>query len=171
MDEVSIKLLSLADTDGLFQFELENRAYFERIGLPRGGAYYERASFGAILAELIAEQEKGLHYMYLARNTEGEIIGRVNLTEVIGEPLRRAELGYRIGERHQGRGCATAAVRLVIEQARLAHHLHRLEAGTAPDNIGSQIVLMKNGFQFAGRDTKHTLQGGTWKDSLLFEKV
>ena len=120
---------------------------------------------------LVAEQEKGLHFMYLVLNAQDQLVGRVNLTEIVWEPCRKAELGYRIGERHQGKGHATAAVRLVLEQAASAHGLRRVGAGTAPQNIGSQIVLIKNGFQFTGKHSRHASQGDDWVDSLLFEKV
>lgn len=171
MNEVSIKPLSVNDADSLFQFEAENRSYFERVGLPRSEAYYDRTQFQGILETLVADQEQKLHYMYLVLNAQGELVGRVNLTEVVGEPLRKAELGYRIGERHQGKGYATAAVKLVVKQADFKHKLHRIEAGTSPQNIGSQIVLIKNGFQFAGRYHRYAVQGDGWVDSLLFEKV
>lgn len=171
MDKISIKLLSVKDQDGLFDFETRNRKYFERIGLSRSDAYYERSSFVKILKELIDEQQKDAHYMYLVINEQNDIVGRVNLTDVVRGPLRKAELGYRIGEQHQGKGFATAAVRLVLMQASKVHELHRIEAGTSPQNIGSQVVLIKNGFRFAGKYSKYILQGDDWVDSLLFEKV
>jgi len=49
--------------------------------------------------------------------------------------------------------------------------LHRIEAGTSPQNIGSQIVLTKNGFQFVGKYSQYILKDDGWVDSLLFEKV
>ena len=171
MKGLTIKLLTLEDADRLFEFETKNRMFFERIELPRNKAYYERDSFQEILVELIVEQQKDVHYMYLVLNQQGEVVGRVNLTDVIREPLRKAELGYRIDEQHQGKGIATAAVGLVLTQAHEVHNLHRIEAGTAPQNIGSQIVLIKNGFQFVGKYNQYILQANGWTDSLLFEKV
>lgn len=171
MDKISIKRLSLDDADSLFKFEIENRFYFNTIGLSRSDSYYNRDSFQEIIESLVGEQEKDIHYMYLIMNTQGEVIGRVNLTDVIKEPLNKAELGYRIGEKHQGKGFATAAVKLVMKQAYLVHKLHRIEAGTSPQNIGSQIVLIKNGFQFVGKYNQYILKSDDWADSLLFEKV
>lgn len=167
MDKISIKRLSLDDADSLFKFEIENRFYFNTIGLSRSDSYYNRDSFQEIIESLVGEQEKDIHYMYLIMNTQGEVIGRVNLTDVIKEPLNKAELGYRIGEKHQGKGFVTAAVKLVMKQAYLVHKLHRIEAGTSPQNIGSQIVLIKNGFQY----NQYILKSDDWADSLLFEKV
>lgn len=171
MESIRIKLLTLNDTDMLFAFEKENREYFKTIGLQRVDAYYQYDSFAQIVRELICEQDKDLHYMYLVINSENNIVGRVNLTGIIQESLQKAELGYRIGREYQGNGYATSAVKLVIEKANQVHKLHRIEAGTSPQNIGSQIVLIKNGFQFVGRYNQHILQGGKWMDSLLFERV
>ncbi|WP_313152969.1 GNAT family N-acetyltransferase [Lacrimispora sp.] len=171
MNKVSVKLLSLDDADSLFEFEVENRSYFDTIGLSRSDAYYNRTSFQEIVENLVAEQEKDIHYMYLVVNAQGDVIGRANLTDVIKEPLCKAELGYRIGEKHQGKGFATAAVKLIIKQASLVHKLHRIEAGTSPHNVGSQIVLIKNGFQFVGKYSQYILKGDGWADSLIFEKV
>ena len=50
----------------------------------------------------------------------------------------------------QGRGLASAAVRAVCEGARTALRLHRLHTGTLPDNVASQRVLEKNGFERIG---------------------
>lgn len=171
MKGISIKLLTLEDAERLFEFETKNRNYFERIELARNNAYYERDSFQEILEELIVEQQRDLHYMYLVLNEQGEVVGRINLTGVMREPLRKAELGYRIGEQHQGKGVATTAVKLILTQAYEVHKLHRIEAGTAPHNIGSQIVLIKNGFQFIGKYNRYILQANGWTDSLLFEKI
>ena len=47
-----------------------------------------------------------------------------------------------MGEEHQGKGYGTSAVKLVLDEAVNRHKLHRIEAGTSPNNIGSQIVLV-----------------------------
>ena len=128
-------------------------------------------NFQTIIKELIEEQEKDLVYMYLITDYYDNIIGRVNLISVMRGSFNKAELGYRIGEKHQGKGYATSAVKLVLDEAVNKLKLHRIEAGTAPDNIGSQIVLVKNGFQFVGRYSKYVYQNGKWHDSLNFEKI
>lgn len=171
MMNLSIELLSMAHTDPLFQFETENRAYFSRIGLGRGDAYYYLQSFSQILAELTAEQEEGGHYMYVVLDSQGTVVGRVNFTDVVRGPLQKAELGYRIGESHQGKGYGTAAVALALEQARTVHGLHRIEAGTAPENTPSQHVLLKNGFRQVGVYRQYIRKGDQWADSAFFEKV
>lgn len=55
------------------------------------------------------------------------------------------EIGYGIAEEFRGKGVATAAVSLLVDIAR-AHGASRVVAGTDPDNIASQRVLVKAGF-------------------------
>ncbi|WFA08774.1 GNAT family N-acetyltransferase [Tissierella sp. Yu-01] len=171
MEKVIIKILEELDTQALFKFEFENKRYFEEVGFARDDSYYDLKNFKAIVKDLTEEQEKDMTYMYLIKNSSDEIIGRVNLVSVVRGNLNKAELGYRIGEKHQGKGYATMAVKLVLNEAKIKHRLHRIEAGTSSDNIGSQIVLIKNGFQFTGRYNKYIFQNGEWNDSISFEKI
>jgi [ribosomal protein S5]-alanine N-acetyltransferase len=171
MSDIIINLLEESDAQGLFTFELKNRAFFERVGFPRGDNYYELNNFNAMIKELIEEQEKGLVYMYLIKNQNGMILGRINLYSIVRGSFNKAELGYRMGEEHQGKGYATSAVKLILDKAVNNHKLHRIEAGTSPDNIGSQIVLIKNGFQFVGRYNKYIYKNEKWSDSIFFERI
>ena len=171
MNQLSVTLLSLEDSDRLFTFEEKNREYFERIVLPRPSSYYDRDAFQNILVELVKEQQQHLHYMYLVSNGTGEVIGRINLTDVVYGSLKKAELGYRIDEQTQGNGVATKAVSFVLHKAKDIHKLHRIEASTSPENLGSQTVLKKNGFRHVGTFQKYFFQEGQWMDSLIFEKI
>lgn len=171
MADTIIKLLDQSFEEKLFKFELDNRSYFEKTGFPRADSYYDFNKFKTIINELIEEQEKGLIYMYLIIDDSGNIVGRINLVSIMRGPLNKAEIGYRVGEDHQSKGYGTNAVRLVLDEAVKKHKLHRVEAGTSPDNIGSQIVLIKNGFQFVGRYNKFIYQNDKWHDSIIFEKI
>lgn len=169
--DITIQLLDYSVEEELFKFEVENRSYFERIGLSRDDRYYDYNNFKQILKDLIGEQQKDLIYMYLIKDHYQDIIGRVNLSSIMRGPFNKAELGYRTGEKHQGNGYTTKAVQLVLDEAANRHKLHRMEAGTSPDNIGSQIVLIKNGFQFVGKHSKYIHNNGKWNDSIIFEKI
>lgn len=168
---ISIQLLSVSDMDNLLKFELRNRGFFENTCPPRGNKYYNIDNFKSILEELVDEQEKGLAYMYLIYNSVNEIIGRVNLVNVKRGGVNKAELGYRIGQVYNGKGYATKAVKLILQEAVEKHKLHRIEAGTSANNISSQSVLIKNGFQFVGKQEKYILLNGEWHDNIIFEKV
>lgn len=70
-----------------------------------------------------------------------------------------------------GKRYASLALNILIEKAKREHKLHRLEAGTSPMNVGSQLVLIRNGFQFVGKYSQYYLQGSDWVDSLIFERI
>lgn len=171
MSNIFIDLLKEFDGEELFEFECENREFFETMVLPRGDSYYNYNNFKSILKDIMDEQEKGLLYMYLIKDDYNRIVGRINLVSVVRGSFNKAELGYRIGKKHIGKGYATKAVGLVLNEAINKYKLHRVEAGTSLDNIGSQIVLIKNGFQFTGRNNKYIYQNGKWCDSVNFEKI
>ncbi|SHJ39195.1 ribosomal-protein-alanine N-acetyltransferase [Geosporobacter subterraneus DSM 17957] len=171
MEVIKISLLQETDTEELYQFELENRTFFERMVLTRRNEYYDPTVFKSIMKELVEDQEEGCHYMYLNKDSMENIIGRVNLVSIARGCFNKAELGYRIGEVYNGKGYATRAVGMVLEEAQYIHKLLRIEAGISPENIGSQILLIKNGFQFFGRNHQYIYQNRRWHDSINFEKI
>jgi RimJ/RimL family protein N-acetyltransferase len=74
-----------------------------------------------------------------------QVVGMVGMTGV-EEPV---EIGYWVGRPFWGRGFATAAVGLVLEEAR-RRGIRRLAAHIFPDNLASARVLEKNGFASLG---------------------
>ncbi|MET7368827.1 GNAT family N-acetyltransferase [Streptomyces sp. NPDC005566] len=132
----------------LLAFELENRTYFAASIPDRGDDYF--AGFDARHRELLDEQAAGLHHFHIIADSDGAVLGRVNL---VGVADGSAELGYRIAERAAGQGLATSAVRRVCALALDAYGLSVLRAETTLDNAGSQAVLARNGFVHAGAVT------------------
>jgi [ribosomal protein S5]-alanine N-acetyltransferase len=85
-----------------------------------------------------------------------QLVGMVGLTRV-EEPV---EIGYWVGRPYWGRGFATAAVALLIDEA-WRRGIHRLVADVFPDNAASARVLEKNGFERQGEVQKDLpLRGG-----------
>lgn len=159
----------MTDVAALLQLELENRAFFERSIPSRGDAYYSLENVRQTIQLSLEERQQGLSYMYLIRTAGGELVGRANLVEVSRSPVPGAELGYRLAERHQGKGHATNAVGLLVREAVDRYGLQKLEAVTTPGNIGSQIVLLRNGFQFQERGRDALLLHEAPQDSVRFE--
>jgi ribosomal-protein-alanine N-acetyltransferase len=102
---------------------------------------------------------------------DGEVAGAVGVFNPSGPPLQSAILGYWVDEAHAGRGLATRAVAEALEIAFGEMALHRLEAGTRPENVASQRVLEHNGFTRVGLLRRHLLIGGEWRDHVLWERL
>ncbi|HEY2371165.1 MAG TPA: GNAT family protein [Gaiellaceae bacterium] len=100
---------------------------------------------------------------------EGRIVGVITLGDVLRESLQLANVGYFVAQEFNGRGLATRAAADVVRFAFGDAGLHRLEAGTLPDNHASQRVLEKNGFVRYGLARGLLMIDGAWRDHLLFE--
>ena len=89
--------------------------------------------------------------------TYPQLIGGIDLN-ALGKGA--AELGYWLTPRAWGRGYATEAGRAVIEMARHALPLRRLEAHHHLDNPASRRVLEKLGFREVRRERRYSLARG-----------
>jgi ribosomal-protein-alanine N-acetyltransferase len=99
------------------------------------------------------------------------VIGQVTAQNILHRAWRKAELGYSIAYSHQGRGHATRAVALAVEMMATELGLHRAEAITQMDNLGSQHVLRNNGFLPCGVFHSHIFTAGAWRDEILWERL
>jgi ribosomal-protein-alanine N-acetyltransferase len=156
------------DAAPLLAFELANRAWFESWINARPASYYSLDAVKAAidLAQREAQQERA--YQFLIK-VEGQIVGRVNLTQIAREYFNKAMLGYRIGQAFGGRGYASRAVALALDVAFDKLHLWRVEATVRPENLGSVRVLQRNGFTEFGRATECMKLNDIWSDLLYFE--
>ena len=165
---ISLELLSEENSLDVYFFEKENREYFERNLPPRPANYFDLEGFKEITRELLREQENHDVYMYLIRDAQGIMVGRINLS-VLEKDRKTAELGYRIGENVTNLGYASEAVKLVLEKAFTTYGFNRTIAGTAIGNLASQRVLLKNGFTFS-RSIENDFQiHNEWIHTAVFD--
>ncbi|WP_454388481.1 GNAT family N-acetyltransferase [Streptococcus sp. Marseille-Q8145] len=165
---ISLELLSEENSIDVYAFEKENREYFERNLPPRPANYFDSEGFKEITRELLTEQENHDVYMHLIRDSQGRMVGRINLS-VLGSDRKTAELGYRIGENVTNLGYASEAVKLVLEKAFITYGFNRIIAGTATDNLASQRVLLKNGFIFSRMIENDLHIHNEWVHTAVFE--
>ncbi|KAA0546112.1 GNAT family N-acetyltransferase [Bacillus sp. BGMRC 2118] len=165
---ITIQLINKEMSEEILQFELENRKFFSKVMGDFGDEYYNLDYMNQLLREIEEDHSKDNRHMYIIRDEENKMVGRVNLYSIVRGPLNKAEIGYRISEKHNGKKYATKAVHLMIKEAFEVYNFHRLEASTSPKNIGSQVVLIKNHFQFVGKTSKFIKVGDHWLDSIHF---
>ncbi|MCJ8324487.1 MAG: GNAT family N-acetyltransferase [Rhizobiales bacterium] len=139
---MQFKLLSVDQCQAILNFETENREFFEQYVPPRPPGYFQLGSLRKIIKNLVAEQDSGQCYLYLAYQDD-EIIGRLNLVNVQNGT---AELGYRLAENSTGKGLATKLVTNIIHLAKTDHQLIQLVARAKNNHIASLRVLTNNHF-------------------------
>jgi ribosomal-protein-alanine N-acetyltransferase len=102
---------------------------------------------------------------------EGAIAGTINLFGVVRESLQSGVIGYWVAVSRNGRGLASGAVGEILAYAFDELDLHRIEAATLVDNLPSQRVLEKNGFDRIGLAPKFLRIDDEWRDFVLFQRI
>jgi RimJ/RimL family protein N-acetyltransferase len=101
-------------------------------------------------ARYVTAREPGLEQMFRIVDERGEAAGSVGYWE---KELRGGtvyETGWSVLPEHQGRGIASAATRLVIEEARAQRRHRYLHAFPSVDNAPSNAICRKLGFELLG---------------------
>ncbi|MGW6270328.1 GNAT family N-acetyltransferase [Streptomyces sp. NPDC055060] len=168
--DVVMRPATPADADGLARARLRSRAHLERWEPTRPEDYFTSRAQAARLRVQLEECRAGRAAPWVL-DREGEIVGSVTLSAISLGPFRSGTLGYWIDVDHVGRGLATAAVTRACVAADTELGLHRVEAGTLLDNVPSQRVLAKCGFEEFGVAPAYLHIDGAWRDHRLFQRI
>jgi ribosomal-protein-alanine N-acetyltransferase len=167
---VGIRPARTEDAATLAALYRENRDHLAPFEPVRDEEFFTAEGQARRLAGLLADHEQGRAHPYVIE-VDGELAGRITVTNVVLGPFRSGSLGYWVAADAVGRGVATSAVRQVVDDCFTNHGLHRLEAGTLVDNLASQKVLERTGFTLIGRAPRYLRIAGQWRDHLLFQRV
>ncbi|MDP9257183.1 MAG: GNAT family N-acetyltransferase [Actinomycetota bacterium] len=168
--EVTIRPAARADAPALAALFSAQREHLAPWDPRREPAFFTRGGQRARLAQIERERAAGTSYRFVILEG-GELAGEVSVTNVVRRSFQSANVGYWVAGERNGRGVATAAVAAVCAFAFGELELHRLEAGTLLHNIGSQIVLDRNGFTPFGVAPNYLRIAGAWCDHVLFQRT
>jgi len=130
------------------------------------GSYRQRQRLQT--AEARIGQGYTLHIFLRANDA---FAGAVTLSQIRRGVAQTATLGYWIGQGFARQGLMTESLQLVERFAFRELSLHRLEAACLPENLPSQRLLLRLGFQHEGVARKYLRIDGRWRDHLLFAKL
>lgn len=97
-------------------------------------------------------------------HSTGEIIGMVNLNEIVRGAFQSATMGYWIGCEHARQGLMTEAVSLLMKHAFTKLKLHRVEANMIPRNKPSRSLAKSVGMHYEGTSKRYLQINGEWED-------
>ena len=108
--------------------------------------------------------------IFLKKNSLKIHIGNIKLG-LINHRHKTADISYFIGEKSfWGKGYASIAIKEIIKIAK-KKKIKKLRAGAHELNIGSQKVLIKNGFKIEGRLRSEVIYKRKRYDVLLFGAI
>ncbi len=116
-------------------------------------------------AQYFARFDNQAHFGFvvLLRST-GELVGAINLTNVIYGAFRSGYLGYYAFSGFERKGYMTQGLRAVVRHAFSVLKLHRVEANIQPTNAASIALVRACGFKKEGYSPKYLKIGGRWRD-------
>jgi RimJ/RimL family protein N-acetyltransferase len=118
------------------------------------------------------QQPRTKFQLAITLKSTAQLIGNCGIR--LGEPSmfqgsepHEANIGYELSPAHWGQGYATEAARAMVNFGFTELHVHRIEAWSIADNVGSAHVLEKLGMRLEGRLRDKEYFKGRWWDTLL----
>ncbi|MEO3857565.1 GNAT family protein [Acrocarpospora sp. B8E8] len=102
--------------------------------------------------------------MVACRSEDGDLIGMVNINEIVRGPYQRGVLGYSVFLPYARQGYMSASVALVVRFAFDDLDLNRIEADIQPGNDASLNLVKRLGFRMEGFSPGYIKIGDTWRD-------
>ena len=146
---VELRAVEEADLPLLFEQQLDPEATRMAAFPPR-----DRDAFMAHWAKILADNAPATRTILF----DGSVAGYICSFDISG----KREVGYWIGREHWGKGVATRALRMFLEEQRD----RPLYAHVAKHNVGSIRVLEKCGFEVVGEE-KTELRGVEREDVVM----
>jgi len=101
---------------------------------------------------------------FIRLRASGELVGVVNVSEIVRGAFRSAYLGYYAFTPHENQGLMAEGLGLAIADAFRRLRLHRLEANVQPGNKASLRLIRRLGFRREGYSQRYLKIAGHWRD-------
>ncbi|ANS78772.1 Ribosomal-protein-S5p-alanine acetyltransferase [Serinicoccus hydrothermalis] len=104
-------------------------------------------------------------------DVDGEIVGQIQLFDVLWGARRSGWAGYWLDQEATGRGVATWALAALVDHVLLEAGLHRVEVAIRPENTASLAVAARLRLPEEGTQRGLMHVDGQWADHRLFAIV
>jgi len=101
---------------------------------------------------------------FVILRTSRELVGAINVNEIVHGSFRSAYLGYYAFIPHAGQGYMSEALALTLRWVFRELHLHRVEANIQPSNQASRALVRRFGFRREGFSRRYLKVAGRWRD-------
>jgi len=164
LNQITLRPFNLSDLDDVMVWHTDEKVA-KFWGEPytskdQGIKFIENTESGYLQCKAICHNDHAIGCIYLFSNS-------------LHDKSRKkcAEIAYVLGSKYWGKGIATCAVKQMVNVTFAFSefsYLERLEALVDVDNVGSQRVLEKVGFQKEGVLRKYVFFKGKSRDMIMF---
>jgi len=164
--DVSLRIIRTKDAKTIERLVLGNREWLRpwEATNPHGPISFDfRSQIRALLRQL--ESSDGMPFVILY---QGEIVGQLNVANILHGSVSSCVIGYWIAPEVAGMGITPTAVALAMDYMFNAVGLHRVEIDIRPENGASIRVVQKLGLRYEGLKKNYIHINGDWRDHYVF---
>mgnify|MGYP000022260037 CR=1 FL=1 len=165
-NEVLVRVVRVRDAKKLERLVLGNRDWLRpwEATNPEGPNSFDiKGQIRGLLKQM--DQHQGLP---LVIEQDGEIVGQLNVSNILYGSVASAILGYWIAPEAAGKSITPTAVALATDYLFNVVGLHRVEIDIRPENAASLRVVEKLGFRYEGLKERFIHINGDWRDHYIF---
>lgn len=164
--DISLRIVRARDAKVLEQLVLTNRAWLRpwEATNPHGPTSFD---YKVLVKSLLRQfdNHEGLPFVVIY---QGEIVGQLNVANILYGSVSSCVIGYWIIPEVAGRGIIPTAVALAMDYVFFELGLHRVEVDVRPENKASIAVVEKLGLRFEGVKKKYIHINNDWRDHNIY---
>jgi ribosomal-protein-alanine N-acetyltransferase len=163
---VTVRIARIKDSKRLEQLILGNREWLRpwEATNPEGPNSFD---IKRQIRSLLRQMDEQISMPFVVE-FEGEVVGQLNVANMLYGSVSSAVIGYWIAPEVAGRGVMTTAVALVSDYLLNVVGLHRIEIAIRPENSASLRIVEKLGFRHEGLRERFIHINGAWRDHYVF---
>jgi ribosomal-protein-alanine N-acetyltransferase len=165
-EELVVRVVKLRDAKKLEQLVLGNRPWLKpwEATNPQGPNSFDfKGQIRGLLKQMKHQQGLPLVIEY-----RGQVVGQLNVSNILFGSVGSCILGYWISPEVAGKSIMPKAVALVSDYLLNIVGLHRIEIAIRPENTASLRVVEKLGFRYEGLKERFIHINGDWRDHYIF---
>jgi ribosomal-protein-alanine N-acetyltransferase len=135
-------------------------------------SFFEPDALAARLRAMAHQTSTGSALHLLMFEREGDrMIGECNFTNIVRGPFQACHLGFSVASMFEGRGLMREGLAAAIDHVFSALKLHRIMANYRPENLRSESLLTRLGFEKEGVARSFLMINGSWADHVLTSRI
>lgn len=111
-------------------------------------------------------EESSVHFIAV-NESESQVIGTCSISNVVRGVFQSCHMGYSIDRNYEGTGQMFKLAEHTIDHVFTQMKLHRIIANHMPENIRSEALLKRLGFEREGYAKRFLQIAGKWEDHVL----
>jgi ribosomal-protein-alanine N-acetyltransferase len=164
--DVNLRIVKIKDAKRLERLILGNRAWlrpWEATNPDGANSFDIKAQVRGLIKQM--KDNQGLPFVI---EYQGEVVGQLNVSNILYGSVGSAILGYWIAPEFAGKQITPTGVAIAIDYLLNIIGLHRVEIDIRPENAASLRIVEKLGLRFEGTKERYIHINGDWRDHFVF---